>query len=250
MSLIRILIVEDDPFIAQEITDYLYDLGYGVAAICRSVQQSKKVLEKELPDLILLDIELEGKENGVDLAAFIRQQKLPIPIVFLTSQTDPRIIASVKTTCPDGFIVKPFDERDLATNIEIALYRHSLEQTPLEERLANTSVQQDFVWNNFYFVRSKNTLLKIDTQRIIWVEAEDNYTHLWLDKNEHYLVSSTLKQIEDKLPKTNFIRIHRTYLINLQYLDKIEDQFVHLGKKALPIGKSYKQELFQRLSLL
>lgn len=247
-NLIKILIVEDDPFIAQEITDYLYDLGYAVAAVCRSVEQAKKVLARELPDLVLLDIELEGKENGVDLAIFIRHEKIPMPIVYLTSQTDARIIASVKTTRPDGFIVKPFDERDLATNIEIALFRYS--QGGVEEGVLKTEASESFILNQHYFVKSKNNLVKINPTQIIWAEADDNYTHLWLEGGEHHLVSSTLKQIEEKLPVADFIRIHRTYLINLQYLEKLEDQYVHLGKKVLPIGKSYKQELMKRLSLL
>lgn len=244
MNPIKILVVEDDAFIAQEITDYLYELGYQVMGLCRSYAQAIKVLERENPDLALLDIELAGKETGIDIAAFIRSQQLPIPIIFLSSKTDPRIIESVKQTQPDAFIVKPFDERDLATNIEIALFRYSQQSTGIESQ-----TEVGVVLNDYYFVRSKNQLLKIKPEEIIWAEADDNYTHLHLAEERH-LLSSTLKQVEEKLPAAYFIRIHRSYLVNLKYLDKVEDQYVHLGKKALPIGKSYKSELMQRISLL
>jgi len=127
MSEIRILIIEDDPIIAADIADYLNNVDYRVSGIAYNPAQAYEQLKINLPDLILLDINLSAEQNGIDIATFIHQNHA-IPFIFLTSYSTREVLNKAKITEPSGYIVKPFDEEDLFATIEIALYNFAQKQ--------------------------------------------------------------------------------------------------------------------------
>lgn len=124
MSRIRILIVEDDPIIAMDIADQLEALDYEVVGQAYDAAFAIRELDKHRVDLTLLDIDLGGDQDGIDVAHHINRN-LGIPIIFLTAFADRATLARVKETQPAGYIVKPFDQKDLLAQIEIALYKHA-----------------------------------------------------------------------------------------------------------------------------
>ncbi len=130
MSQIRVLIVEDDPLIATDIAQCLEDLDYAVCGKAFTIARAHHLLETSYPDIALLDINLEGKQEGIDLAKIVRE-KYKIPFVFLTSYADKNTIREAKLVQPAGYIVKPFDEQDLYAALEIALFNHSQKQKGL-----------------------------------------------------------------------------------------------------------------------
>ncbi|MER0440030.1 response regulator transcription factor [Emticicia sp. W12TSBA100-4] len=127
MSEIRILIIEDDPIIAADIADYLNNVDYRVSGIAYNPAQAYEQLKTNLPDLILLDINLSSEQNGIDIATYIHQNHA-IPFIFLTSYSTREVLNKAKITEPSGYIVKPFDEEDLFATIEIALYNFAQKQ--------------------------------------------------------------------------------------------------------------------------
>ena len=130
----QIMIVEDDGIVADDIKDILESTGYEVAAITSSGEEALKEAKIKKPDLVLMDIKLQGKMDGIMAADLIRSH-YDIPVVYLTSFTDDKIIERAKITEPFGYIVKPFDDRVLHTNIELALFNHKIEKK-LKEREA------------------------------------------------------------------------------------------------------------------
>jgi DNA-binding NarL/FixJ family response regulator len=120
----KVLIVEDEPAIAQDISFILDSEGYDVVGIAHSVNKALDMLAIKKPEIALLDIALKGSDNGVDLAHIINK-KYKIPFVFLTSFSDKITLEKVKETCPYGYIVKPYKDKDLAPALEVALMRHS-----------------------------------------------------------------------------------------------------------------------------
>ena len=126
MSNFKILIVEDEPLIALDIKEILIELGFDVCAVCHKSDDAIRSLRKHNPDLALLDITIPGKEDGIDLARRIRDY-YQIPFVFLTSHADRITLDRAKQTQPYGYIVKPFNDKDLITTIEVALYNFSEE---------------------------------------------------------------------------------------------------------------------------
>jgi PAS domain S-box-containing protein len=125
MSAMRILVAEDERIVARVITDSLVRLGYQVAGVAtRGEDVIAQALESP-PDLILMDIRLQGKVDGIEAAARIRE-RADIPVVYLTAFADEAILARAKLTEPFGYILKPFEENELHAGVEMALYKHDL----------------------------------------------------------------------------------------------------------------------------
>lgn len=122
----KILVVEDESVVAIHIEESLMKLGYAVSAVVASGEDAVKKAEETRPDLILMDIVLKGEMDGIEAAAQIRE-KFYIPVIYLTAYADDTILQRAKVTEPLGYIVKPFNERELKSAIEIALYKHEME---------------------------------------------------------------------------------------------------------------------------
>lgn len=123
MTEAKILVVEDENIVALEIKKRLQKLGYIVPSVASTGEDAISKVEGILPDLVLMDIMLKGEIDGIDAAGEIRK-RFNIPVVYLTAYSDEETLQRAKLTEPYGYILKPFEENDLRTTIEIALYRH------------------------------------------------------------------------------------------------------------------------------
>jgi CheY-like chemotaxis protein len=128
----KIMIVEDEKIVALDIKDSLEHFGYSVPCMASKGEDAIKMAETYHPDLILMDIVLKGKMDGVETAKIIHDN-LDIPIIYLTAYSDEKTLQRAKMTAPFGHILKPFEERELRTNIEIALHKSELEKNKLFE---------------------------------------------------------------------------------------------------------------------
>ncbi len=126
MSEVRVLIVEDEPLIAEDISDFLGETNYICAGIAYDSETALDMLVNRDPDIALLDINIEGSMNGIEVAQIIRR-KYNIPFIFLTSHSDKETLDKAKLTLPYGYIVKPFNEKDLISTLEMAVFRHANE---------------------------------------------------------------------------------------------------------------------------
>jgi len=136
MSEIRVLIVEDEVTIANDIANILEGIDYQVSAIAYDSERALNELKHNCPDIVILDINLEGEMDGIDIANIIRSS-YEIPFVYLTSYGDKKTLERAKLTRPMGYIVKPFDESDLFSTLEIALYNYSQMHYRLNFNLEN-----------------------------------------------------------------------------------------------------------------
>ncbi len=127
MANISVLIVEDEEFFATEVQDILNKLGYDVLGVASTGEDAVRMAEETRPDLILMDIVLKGEMDGVTAAEQIHEH-FDIPVIYLTGLTGDQITERAKITEPFGYILKPFQERELHVAIEIALYRHKMEK--------------------------------------------------------------------------------------------------------------------------
>ena len=126
MSEVRVLRVEDEPLIAEDISDFLGETNYICAGIAYDSETALDMLVNRDPDIALLDINIEGSMNGIEVAQIIRR-KYNIPFIFLTSHSDKETLDKAKLTLPYGYIVKPFNEKDLISTLEMAVFRHANE---------------------------------------------------------------------------------------------------------------------------
>lgn len=237
MSKVRVYIVEDDWLVAKEVSFMLQDLDFQITGTKDNAEEALPEIRSTMPELVLLDIELAGVKTGIDLAGDL--QTLGIPFLFLTAQSDVSIIEKAKKTRPYAYLVKPVNPENLLAAIEISLF-NSREYLP--PPLARLSLDDSI------FVKSKRRLERVNVRDIKWVESEDIYA-LLIVKDTRYILNQPLKVIEGRLPK-NFLRIHRSYIINVDLISAIEENDVIIDGKYLPIGKTYREALMKHIEFL
>ncbi|HKQ31974.1 MAG TPA: response regulator [Thermodesulfobacteriota bacterium] len=132
MDKIKVMIVEDEIIVAKHIEDSLQNLGYLVTGIVSSGEDAVEHAAEFHPDIALMDIMLGGETDGISAAEMIRKRH-SIPVIFLTAYSNEKTIQRAKTAKPYGYILKPFEETDLFTSIEIALHKHRIERKLVEE---------------------------------------------------------------------------------------------------------------------
>lgn len=250
MSKAKILIVEDQGIVAKDIENSLKKLGYTVPAIVSSGEKSIEATEEMKPDLVLMDIMLKGKMDGIEAANEIHE-KYNIPVIFLTANADDKTVNDAKAAEPYGYIIKPFREKELQTTIEMALYKHEKDFRLKKERDFYYSIAEGQKSADSIYVRSEYRLNKIRFDEIYYVEALKDYVIIYT-KDNSYTTHSTMKNILSILPLKEFVRVHRSYIVRLDKIFSIKypDLVIEDKKKVIPVGGLYKKELYSRLNLV
>ncbi len=172
MNPARIVIVEDDLLIAQSIRHKLEQAGYEVPSILTSGQEAIRSMFALAPDLVLMDIELDGQIDGIQVGQEIGHQ-IDVPIIYLTAYATDEIFHRAKLTAPYGYILKPFRDRELLNNIEIALYRHHLERE-LRMREAELSAVFNSVQAMLLIVDHNQRIIKANQAAISFVGTSND----------------------------------------------------------------------------
>ncbi|OKL41725.1 LytR/AlgR family response regulator transcription factor [Pontibacter flavimaris] len=253
MEKVRLLIAEDDVVIAQNLAFSLEELGYEVCALVSTGEELLLEVYRYNPDLAILDITLEGKLDGIDTAAILSRSS-QIPFIFMTALSDKETIDRAKQTRPHAYLVKPFDIRTLQSSIEVAIHNASArQQQPASintEATAPSAAENDsYLLHDALFVKVRNRLEKVALRDIVWAEAQDIYCNIKTPQHL-YLVSQSLKNVEQRLPGKDFMRVHRSYLVRLTAIEAIEDNHILIGGKQIPIGNTHKEALLKRLQIL
>lgn len=233
MSL-SILIVEDEPIIADDLSFTLEDFGYTVFGIVDSYNETLKILENGKPDMAIVDITLRNQKNGIEVASEILN-KHKIPFIFLTSHFDSQTVKKSQIANPLGYAVKPFKEADLKVALQLSWMKREIsESKPSQPKQI--------------FVRKSTHIIPLQPHDILYAEANDNYTLIYTQNAKH-TVTQTLKNIEAELLQSGFVRIHKSFLINISKIEMIEHSVVFINGKALPIGKSYKKSFLEAITV-
>lgn len=141
MSKLRILIVEDEPVIAENISMYLDNADFEVSGIAYDSVEANEQLQNNTPDAAILDVNLESEEDGIDIANRINQ-KYNLPFLFLTSYSDKETLQRAKAVNPSGYIVKPFNEKTLLASLEIAISNHAADANKKMPALAMDKINK------------------------------------------------------------------------------------------------------------
>lgn len=252
MSGIKVLVIEDESIVSKDIQNSLKKLGYIVVGSAATGERAIELADELKPDIVLMDIMLKGEMNGIEAADIIRKN-LRIPIIFLTAYTDDATLSKAKITEPFGYIIKPFKEIDLHTNIEMAIYKHSKEIEVLKEIDSLHSIVENKELNNLdsIFIKANSKLIKINKTNIYYIEALKDYVVIHT-KDTRYTIHSTMKDIEIKMGLDDFIRVHRSFIVRLDKIASIDfpNLFLEDEKKMIPIGGSYRDELTSRINTI
>ncbi|MFO7873845.1 MAG: response regulator [Bacteroidales bacterium] len=214
MNKLNILIVEDEFLVAADIEESLLSLGYEVQNTVASGKAAIKEVEKQLPDLILMDIILKEEMTGIEAATLIRE-KHDVPVIFLTANADVSTIEKAKVSLPYGYIIKPFSEKDLQTNIEIARYKFENDiQSKMESDQFNEFFQPKTTVRNELIIEGEAGLEKINLPNVYYVEQFEGKSKVYLRESE-VVVNDDLNSIEKHFPENTFVRVSQDYIVNI-----------------------------------
>jgi len=240
--MIKILIVEDELIIAQDMIDILEEMGYDVMENAMDAEETFEILSKDTPDLILLDINLSGGRDGISIAKEIND-KYNIPFIFTTSYTDGPTIERAKEVKPLNYLVKPFKPEQLYTAIEIAM--NNLEKSiNVKEPIIDESLKEEGqIIKGALFIKDKFRYTKLLLKDILYIKSDGNYLELHTNKKKE-VIRATINNFTQKLDTHTFFRTHKSYVVNLDYLSSFESNFVMILDKEIPITKQYAEEFF------
>lgn len=247
---IKILIVEDNVIIADDMQSMLEEIGYEVVDNVIVYEQAVEVLKNNHIDLVLIDIILASDKTGIDLGKHIRDV-YNIPFVFVTSNSDKATVENAKTVKPDGYLVKPFEQQDLYTSIEIALSNFNYARKTNNGAEVHNDVDEGFVSNSVLkdsiFVKKQHLYYRIQFGDIQFIKADNVYLEVnTVDKK--FLVRSPLKDYLEKLPKGKFYRAHKSYIVNVDHIDAINSKDIMINNTLIPISKDFKEFIISSMN--
>lgn len=237
MSL-KILIVEDERIVARDLKNILQNIGYEDILLAHSFHEALACVAMKQPDFALLDVNLDMEYDGIDLARVI-QEKYHVPFIFLTSYSDKNTLERAKSVRSQGYIVKPFTEESIFAAIEIGIGNHQ------KSEMKTYGSQQ-----TFFFIRDGRLVRKIGFHDVLYLEADNNYTHI-LTSSKKYTLRTTLKELLTQFPHEAFHRVHRSFAVNIHRIDSFDMQEVYFSKSMkVPLGRQYRAAFLNRINPL
>lgn len=242
---IRVFALEDDFFHQENLKITLEDLGYDLVGLEDKAEGMLSIVKEKKPDIVLLDIQLSGEESGIDLGHKINQD-LPTPIIYVTSFTDPQTFKKASLTHPYAYLSKPVEKLALQSSIELAL------QAAVDTENQDREWESDILFRDVFFVKIGPKLVKIHPNDVLYLEVSGNRYCKIVTKDREAHIRGTLPEIQKKLSPSPYVRVHKSFLINPNFLESIHqlNQTIQIGSHEIPLGKTYKDSLYDRLNRL
>lgn len=242
----RILIVEDKAIIAESLASILLKAGYEICARCVSGEEALRAVEEHEPDLILMDIQLAGKLDGIQTVEQINS-KHSIPVIFLTDFHDEKTINRAKHTHPAAYLLKPYKEHDLLIAIEIAFFNagSGKEAQPGKNEKPQ---EEDYLFNDRFFIRDKEVLRRVDIADIQWIKAARAYYEIQTAQR-HYTLVGNLSLFHKKFTHPLLLQVHRSYIVNMDKVTAIKGNMLIIGDAngaEIPISDSFRDDVDKR----
>jgi DNA-binding LytR/AlgR family response regulator len=234
---IKIMIVEDEALIAERLYADLQDYGYEVLEPCLTAEEALQTLATQQPDLVLLDVNLKSHITGIHLAAIINEQ-YKMPFIFLTANTDAATIQQAAAVKPQAFLSKPVQIKTLIGTIQVAIFNH---QSNKLQMVIDATAQ-------YHFVKAGNTYKRIEWPQVSYIESDKKYALIYEKNNPApYALKVSLEMLGRQLQGFGFLRIHKSYLINLAFVNAFTANEVTIENKKLPIGDNYRSGFLERI---
>ncbi len=245
---IRILLVEDEFITLETLSTVLSEMNYTISGDAMSAKEALTILDKGETDLAILDIHIKGPKDGIWLAEQIKK-KYKIPYIFLTAFGDEFTVQRAIASEPYGYLVKPFNKVDIFTAIEVALKNYAKHTIAEDAKPVPRSGQDNHIRSSRYiFIKDSYAFLKLKIDEILFIKSDKNYLEIHIPGRKH-VVRGKLQEFVNHLLPEQFLTVHRSYVVNLDMIDKIVANHISIGNIDIPIGNSYKEELKTRLTI-
>jgi len=238
---VRVLIIEDNFLAAEDLRLQLEDTGYQVTGIAANQAAVNESIAAEKPDLLIVDIELENGESGIEIVRELNQREV-YPVVFLTGITNQTIVKSALSTNPATYLVKPYNLDELVINMDLAMRRQ-------KEREPKPNAQEHLILKDAIFIPDRQTHVRVNNIDIYAVEADGSYIRIY-SREQTYHLSSNLKNFMSQFEDPNFIRVSRKHLVNTRYIKKINGNTLYVGPMDIQISKEQRQGILKQFNIL
>ena len=228
-TLFKILIVEDNVIIADDLQQIIEGFGYQVLGNVISYEKAVDFLSTHKIDLVLIDINLATTKTGIDLANYINAN-FKVPFIYLTSNIDDQTIDDASKTLPAAYLVKPFDADTIYTSIEVAV------NSFIDRQRVYVSISECI------FLKKNNLYHKIKIEDILYVKADNIYIEIYVKNCQKFLMRNTLKDFINKLPPS-FFKCNKSYIINSNEIDSFNMNYVYINKTQISVSKEFKPYL-------
>ncbi len=242
MAKIKVGIIEDELVVAQSIINALEELGYETTEAAINYTEALEMIASEQPDILLVDIQLRGSKDGIELAWKVKEQ-LDIPFIFLTANADTATVERAKKLHPPAYLVKPFNKNDLYTAIEICMNNWSAMKSGKPSAEADSYMARDHI-----FIRQGKNFLKIKIDDILYLESDHIYINVHTLNNK-LLVRSSMEEYIQTLGINRFPRIHRKYAVNISHVGAVNTENVTVNGVELPLSRTHHEEFFRLLGI-
>jgi DNA-binding LytR/AlgR family response regulator len=224
----KVLIVDDEVFISEQLNIILEELGYTVTDIAFNTESALNSLQTNPPDIAILDIKMHGVNQGFEIAKYIKQN-MNIPFMFLTSFADKATVNEASELSPDGYLLKPFNEANIFSTLNIILNRHNK-------------------YNQYLDIKIGHELHKVKEDDLLYIMSSDKYIEIHT-KSGKYLKRDTIDLFISDNKILGTIRVHRSYAVKLNKIDSVKGAIISINNKEIPISNTYKKDFKKAYNL-
>ena len=238
----KVLIAEDDDIHATTLRVMFLQMDYERIEIVTNSIDLFACLPTLQPDLLVLDVHIEGDLDGIQVAERVQETHPFVPVIFITSLQQKEVYARAKATKPYAFLNKPFDEKVLMHTIELAFQQYEKNQE-IQAKLLQHIYMPDSL-----MIKVEGVLKKVRFEDIGFIEAQDKYVYI-ITQKQKYLMRFTMHELLEKLPSAMFEQVSRSYIINLSHISEVhtEKNELTIFEQTIPFSRRNKQELLNRL---
>lgn len=224
----------------------LRELGYGLAGVARTSEEAETLFNALQPDLVLLDVHLDGPRDGIDTATALTARRR-VPLIFITAFPDNETFARARQVGPFAFLGKPYNGPLLGHSIELAL-QHFAGAHGLPAGEGPGEQAEGTVLLGGIFVREQHRFVKLLLDQVLLLEADGGHTHLRTPTRK-FTLRLALGKVLERLPAEQFCQVHRGFAVQLAAVDALDARTgtVRLGEHTVPVGRSYREALTARL---
>ena len=244
----KILLIEDEFILASELAETLELEGYDVVLTADNGQEALDFYQANEVDLVLCDININGDWDGIETVMRLLEIK-QVPIIYLTAFTDKDTLERAKLTFPAAYIPKPYHITNLRMAIELAINNFAVKiQNNLkilkDLTIENHSKEMFLQVNDDIFIKQNYQFVKFSLKEILYLEADNIYTNI-ITIQKKYVIRQSIGNVHDRLPMKNLIRVHRSFVLNINKIDSFNEYEVVVQGHVIPISRTYKDEFMK-----
>lgn len=220
--------------VAEDLAAFFTECGFQVCGIAGSGKECFELLNTTKPDIMILDINLKGKQDGIEIAGIVSKH-YNLPFIYLSAIAESETVKRALPTNPSAYLSKPFNKNDLKVAVELACQKSN-------QIVLNQSSNGSISDYRYLFLKVGNNYRRIDIHSILYLEAKGSYS-LIVTPEKTYTLSYNLNHFAIKIKDPLFKRVHRSFVINITKVEGFDRNSITINKRAIPVSKQHQKEV-------